>query len=854
MKKTYTPKILFGLGILFSGFASAQCPTITCPSNITVNNDSTSCGAAVTFSSPAIADPCAITTQTFVFTGSLQTFTVPAGVTSLNMTASGAQGGSVTTNCAATGGLGARMQGDFAVTPGEVLSIMVGEQGLTNGSDAGGGGGTFIVRTGNIALLVAGGGGGATNNIGGCGSNRNGLDATITTSGTASGNGVVAGGINGNGGGASGGSGGGGGGFLTDGVAGMGLPGNNGKSYLNGGAGGNGNNNDRGGYGGGGAGWFTGGNGGGGGGYSGGATSGSQPFTGGGGGGSYNIGTNQVNTAGAQTGNGSAILTYAFSSTITQTQIAGLASGSSFPVGTTVQTFVVDDGSGNTDTCSFTVTVNDTQAPTILCPSNITVNTDSGMCSAVVTYAPVTTIDNCSIDSTYLSAGLSSGSAFPVGTTTVSYTTIDASGNSVSCSFDITVTDNQAPAFACPGNMAVNADSGMCSAVVNYSAPVATDNCNLASNTMTGGLASGSTFPLGATTITYTAMDSAGNSSTCSFDIVVSDNQAPVMACPGTMTVPSDSGNCSAIVTFNAPSATDNCSSASVAQTGGPASGSAFPVGTTTITYTATDSAGNFSTCSFDIIVTDNEAPLVLCVGNVTTCDSIVVFIGASASDACSGVGSLTYTLSGATTGSGTGDASGTVFNVGATLVTYTATDSAGNSANCSFTVTVNPPPFLAVGSSSNMACLSDAPVTLSGAPTGGTWSGPGVTGSALNPASAGVGVHTATYTYTDSSGCTNSAGVIITVNACVGVTEIAGINGLQVYPNPTQGNLQIVLGAEYAKVDLRIAQINGQIVQQEQFSKTSSVNMSLENLATGIYFLTINADDQVKTVKLIKN
>lgn len=250
-------------------------------------------------------------TVTYTYsTPALQTFTVPAGVFSLTIDAKGAQGGSVSTACAAQGGLGARMVGVFSVTPGANLSIMVGQQGLTNGQDAGGGGGTFVVAAGNTPMIVAGGGGGATNNITQCGANRDGVNASITTSGTASGDGLVAGGTAGNGGGSSGGSNGGGGGFLTDGVAGAGLAGNNGKSYLNGGAGGTGNNNDFGGYGGGGAGWFTGGAGGGGGGYSGGGTSGNQPYTGGGGGGSYNAGTNQNNTEGFQTGNGEVIITW----------------------------------------------------------------------------------------------------------------------------------------------------------------------------------------------------------------------------------------------------------------------------------------------------------------------------------------------------------------------------------------------------------------------------------------------------------------------------------------------------------------------------------------------------------------
>ncbi len=251
-------------------------------------------------------------TQTFNYTGALQTFTVPPGVTSINMDAKGAQGGSITIACAATGGLGARMVGDFAVTPGEIITILVGGQGQTQGEDGGGGGGSFVVRTGNIPLLVAGGGGGATNNIQICTGLRNGVNASITTSGTASANGLVPGGTGGNGGGANVGSGCGGGGFFTDGAF-SANPGGRGRAFVNGGAGGTGNNNNHGGFGGGGCGWYNGGNGGGGGGYSGGGTDGNYPstyFGGGGGGGSYNAGTNQVNTAGVQTGNGQVVLTW----------------------------------------------------------------------------------------------------------------------------------------------------------------------------------------------------------------------------------------------------------------------------------------------------------------------------------------------------------------------------------------------------------------------------------------------------------------------------------------------------------------------------------------------------------------
>lgn len=89
-------------------------------------------------------------TQTFNYTGSMQTFTVPSCVSQVTIETVGASGGSVSIACSATGGKGARMIGTFSVTTGQVLSILVGGQGQTNGEDGGGGGGSFVVATGNV--------------------------------------------------------------------------------------------------------------------------------------------------------------------------------------------------------------------------------------------------------------------------------------------------------------------------------------------------------------------------------------------------------------------------------------------------------------------------------------------------------------------------------------------------------------------------------------------------------------------------------------------------------------------------------------------------------------------------------
>jgi hypothetical protein len=113
-------------------------------------------------------------------------------------------------------------------------------------------------------------------------------------------------------------------------------------------------------------------------------------------------------------------------------------SGSFFPVGTTNVTCTSTAG----PTCSFDVTVNDTQDPTITCPGDMTVDAAAGTCAAVVNFT-VTAGDNCSA-STIVSSP-PSGSSFPLGTTTVVSTATDATGNSKSCSFTVTVKDAEAP-------------------------------------------------------------------------------------------------------------------------------------------------------------------------------------------------------------------------------------------------------------------------------------------------------------------------------------------------------------------------------------------------------------------------
>ncbi|MFT5823829.1 MAG: hypothetical protein ACI8ZM_005092, partial [Crocinitomix sp.] len=249
---------------------------------------------------------------TFDYTGAVETYTVPVGATAISIQVYGAQGGND------NGGLGAGMYGEFVVTPGDVLSVAVGQQGVVNncgGADAsgGGGGGSFVWDADDAVLpfVAAGAGGGGNGNwVGDC---TNGLPGQADEDGTSGGGGLAAGGTGGNGGAgdAPSGTGSGGGGWLTAGqnsTFGTGCTGGTTTPTF---AGGNGSTSfDPGGEGG-----FGGGGGavcgcGGGGGYSGGAGgNGSSCRAGGGGGGSYNQGTNQTNETGVREGNGQIIIT-----------------------------------------------------------------------------------------------------------------------------------------------------------------------------------------------------------------------------------------------------------------------------------------------------------------------------------------------------------------------------------------------------------------------------------------------------------------------------------------------------------------------------------------------------------------
>ena len=188
--------------------------------------------------------------------------------------------------------------------------------------------------------------------------------------------------------------------------------------------------------------------------------------------------------------------------------------------------------------------------------------------------------DQLAIDNTTLERNVPvvcippSGSAFPVGTNTVTCSATDACGNSTNCTFTVTVTDTEAPVITCPATVTVNTDPGLCSASsVALGTASATDNCAVASITNDAPVS----FPVGTNYVVWTAADIHGNSSTCTQQVVVVDTEPPTANCPVNIVVGNDPGHCGAVVSFSLPPNTDNCGVASTVAT--PPSGSFFPVG-----------------------------------------------------------------------------------------------------------------------------------------------------------------------------------------------------------------------------------------------------------------------------------
>ncbi|MFN4253771.1 MAG: T9SS type A sorting domain-containing protein [Saprospiraceae bacterium] len=409
-------------------------------------------------------------------------------------------------------------------------------------------------------------------------------------------------------------------------------------------------------------------------------------------------------------------------------------------------------------------------APSVTCPSGPIVAANSICQATLADYTGMATpMDGCG--DVALSQSPNTGTTLNHGSNTVVITATDDNGNTGTCFFTVVVADQTPPNLECPANTTVEANSNCMGTVGDHTVfggstrSAATtkhtpgalgrtpggdgslfDNCDgtptVVQSPSSGTVLSGHND---SETVTLTASDAAGNTSTCSFTVTLKDVTPPSITCPANTTVAANS-SCGGTVgdhtvfggdgrsapdtkqgMANVPgtlertpgngSLSDNCSLPTVVQS--PSSGTVLSGHNDfeTVTLTATDAAGNTSTCSFTVTLKDVTPPNLTCPANTTVaadgnCSSTVgnrTALGGSdrsapttkqgmtiATPPPSGGGSLFDNCDGTPTVTQS-PASGTVLSGHNDIetVTLTATDDAGNTSTCSFTVTlkdVTPP------------------------------------------------------------------------------------------------------------------------------------------------------------------
>ncbi|HRI00186.1 MAG TPA: HYR domain-containing protein [Saprospiraceae bacterium] len=277
-----------------------------------------------------------------------------------------------------------------------------------------------------------------------------------------------------------------------------------------------------------------------------------------------------------------------------------------------------------TATCTQRIYKLDADGPRIEnCPANITVDPNPN-CKVTVNWVTPTASDNCGVVN--LSSTHNSGSEFGIGTTEITYTATDACGYSSSCSFTVTVNDNccnKPPVITCPANAQVcptdpiePANTGTATAVGGH------PSCGTPIITYVDQAIFTSTCSTVIDRIwTATDPNNASLIATCTQRIYKLDADGPrIENCPANITV-DPNPNCKVTVNWTTPTATDNCGVVNLSSTHN--SGSEFGIGTTEITYTATDACGYSSSCSFTVTVNDNccnKPPVITCPANAQVC------------------------------------------------------------------------------------------------------------------------------------------------------------------------------------------------------------------------------------------
>jgi len=335
-----------------------------------------------------------------------------------------------------------------------------------------------------------------------------------------------------------------------------------------------------------------------------------------------------------------------------------------FPVGETIVTWTAIDVGGNTASTKQKITIIDTIFPTLQVPDSVTIEATS-LNQNEVDLGEATAVDNGEI----VSITNDAPDVFPLGETTVTWTAIDSSNNFSSLTQLITVVDTTAPEVLAPDDIVLEADS-VDQNIVNFDSVTSFDIQEVVIY-----LDAPDVFPLGETTVTWTAVDASGNSASTTQTVTIVDTTKPILSIPDDQTVEATSLE-QTFVEIGQADAHDITGISSIVND----APDVFPLGSTLITWTATDNHDNIITAYQTITVEDTTAPMIIIPEDITAeaIDPMInhIELGELITSDSVGVKSITNDKPNA-------------FPFGSTTVTWTVTDISGNISEATQTVTL---------------------------------------------------------------------------------------------------------------------------------------------------------------------
>ncbi len=525
-------------------------------------------------------------------------------------------------------------------------------------------------------------------------------------------------------------------------------------------------------------------------------------------------------------------------------------------VGDNTITLTVTDVNGNSSTCTTIVTVEDNVAPTALCVAPFTIQLDANG-TASITAADIDngSTDACGIDT--LTISQTDFDCSHIGDNTITLTVTDVNGNTSTCTTVVTVEDNVAPSALCVApftiQLDVNGNASITAADINNGS---TDACGI--DTVIISQTDFDCSHVGDNTITLTVTDVNGNSATCTTIVTVEDSVAPEALCAAPFTIQLDANGQATITAADIDNgSTDACGIASI--TISPSSFDCTNQGENTVTLTVIDVNGNESTCTTIVTVEGATAPVV-------TCTDLTLELGPDG----------TATLTAEDIGSYIADCGTAITaidieffdcsNIGTpVLVTYFATDGAGNNVSCTAMVTVI----------DNLAPVIECPAdqTVDTDPASITYTLPDYFADGLATATDNCttpvaqftqtpapgtllldGTYTVTLTATDEYGNESTCSFELTVDTILGA-EDNDFSGLTMYPNPAVNEVTIG-NPQFMAIDkISVYDILGRLVLSKNTNgDTGNQTFNVSDLSSAVYMVVIESEGRQTVKRLVRS